>query len=391
MSFDEAIKELEGHESNIRFSRLLTMLWNRMKVWSCALASGITLATVLGILSTSGQVGGSVRTLTIDAPSLAGNLLGVSTQQKVVVYLPPSYMTSPSRRYPVVVLLHGVNDDPEIWTRSWRLPERLDQLIAAGKVREMIVVMPNGRANILGSYYANSPVTGRWEDFITQDLVRYIDREFRTIATAEARGIGGHSMGGFGAIRIGMQHPDLFRTIYALSPCCLDFVEDIGPGNQAWVDALGFRSLTDVDAAARRMDLRSFYTIAYVSLAQVISPNPAKPLLADLPVRIVNGEMVPNEPTYSLWREFFPVTDVRKYRANLRALTALAIDYGIDDQFAHIPTAVPQFSRVLGELRVPYVLEVYVGNHTNRVAERLESHVLPFFSKVLIAEEEKRK
>jgi S-formylglutathione hydrolase len=359
------------------------MLWDCRKAWLYILASGITLAMALGPLSASGQIGGIVRTLTIAAPSLAGNLLGVPTQQKVVVYLPPSYTASTSQRYPVVVLLHGINDDPEIWTRSWRLPERLDRLIAAGKAREMIVVMPNGRANILGSYYVNSPVTGRWEDFITHDIVRHIDRVFRTIATAEARAIGGHSMGGLGALRIGMRHPDIFRTVYALSPCCLDFVEDIGPGNQAWMDALGFRSLADIDAAAQRMDIRLFYAIAYVSLAQVISPNPAKPLLADLPVRTVNGELVPNEPTYSLWREFFPVTEVRKYRANLRALTTLAMDYGIDDQFAHIPTAAPLFSRVLGELRVPYVLEAYAGNHTNRVAERLEFHILPFLSKAL--------
>jgi S-formylglutathione hydrolase FrmB len=329
---------------------------------------------------------GAIRDLTIDAPSLSGNLSGVPTRQRIVVYLPPGYDAAPRRRYPVLLLLHGVNDSPSIWTDAWQLPARLDRLVAAGAIEDMIVVMPNGRTTLLGSYYTNSPVTGRWEDFITTDVVGYVDRQFRTIADPAHRGIAGHSMGGFGALRIGMRRPDLFQAVYALSPCCLDFVEGIGYGNQAWLQAAGFRTRADVDAALTRGDTASFYAAAMIALAQVISPNPLRPpLFADLPVRIVNGEVAPNEPTYSQWRDFLPMSDARTHRTALRTLAGLAIDYGVDDQFADIPAAVPEFSRLLAELRVPHVLDVYAGNHTNRVAERLESHVLPYVSKKLAA------
>jgi S-formylglutathione hydrolase FrmB len=69
--------------------------------------------------------------------------------------------------------------------------------------------------------YSNSVTTGNWEDFIAKELVSYIDKHYRTIAKAESRGLSGHSMGGYGALRIGQKNPGVFSSIYLLSPCCL--------------------------------------------------------------------------------------------------------------------------------------------------------------------------
>jgi len=331
---------------------------------------------VLALLSFAIPSGAAVREVTIHAKSLEGNLLGEPADQKIAVYLPPSYDTS-TKRYPVVYLLHGIADTYAVWTDTWKIPAMLDTLMKSGAAREMIVVMPNGITKALGSFYANSPVAGRWEDYISAELVSYVDKNFRTLARPESRGVVGHSMGGFGAIRMGMHHPDVYQAVYAMSPCCLDFAEDIGWGNPAWARVLAFKSLDDANKALQQGE---FYPMAIIAFSQVITPNPSKPLLADFPIRSSHGELLPSDPTYTIWRDFFPVAEAESRRENLRKLKAFALDYGTSDQFAHIPVATRRLADRLQELRVPFTLSVYDGDHREHVVERLRGIVFPFFS-----------
>ena len=111
---------------------------------------------------------GTVRIVPIHSEALAGNRMGDPADQKYAVYLPPSYAAG-SKHYPVVYLLHGIGDTFEVWTQGWKIPALLDRLIAEKKIGEMIVVMPNGRNRLLGSYYLNSPATGRWSDYIADE------------------------------------------------------------------------------------------------------------------------------------------------------------------------------------------------------------------------------
>ena len=103
----------------------------------------------------------------------------------------------------------------------------MDKAIAGG-LKPMIVVMPDARTRAGGSFYVNSSADGRWEDFITHDLVQSIDSRFRTLpGDRRHRAIAGHSMGGYGALYLAFRHPDVFGSVYALSPCCLEFVGDL--------------------------------------------------------------------------------------------------------------------------------------------------------------------
>ena len=142
----------------------------------------------------------------IPAPSLAGNLLGDMERQAAFVYLPLGYEEEADLHYPVLYLLHGVLDSPEVWIEpvydGMTIQATMDSLIAAGEIGPAIVVMPNGRNAYGGSYYANSPVSGNWADFIARDLVAHVDATYRTIPARESRAILGHSMGGLGAIRL---------------------------------------------------------------------------------------------------------------------------------------------------------------------------------------------
>jgi S-formylglutathione hydrolase len=167
---------------------------------------------------------GTVERIKVHDKALEGNLEGDSADRDVSIYLPPSYAAERNRRYPVIYLLHGYTDSDDLWFGSKphfiNVPAVTDKALASG-AREMIIVMPNAYTGYAGSMYSSSATTGDWEAFVTRDLVSYIDSHYRTIPEAASRGLAGHSMGGYGTVRIGMKNPDVFSSLYILSPCCM--------------------------------------------------------------------------------------------------------------------------------------------------------------------------
>src|SRR4051812_32387484 len=125
---------------------------------------------------------GSWEKIKVHGKSLEGNLEGDSPDRDVFVYLPPSYATSPNRRYPVVYFLHGYAAHAETYWKSLSVPAALDATIADGSVHEMIVVLPDAFTVYDGSMFSNSPTTGDWETYVAKDLTAYIDGHYRTIA-----------------------------------------------------------------------------------------------------------------------------------------------------------------------------------------------------------------
>lgn len=160
---------------------------------------------------------GKIVSKTVHSQALEDNLLGDSPDRSVIIYLPQGYEENPDKRYPVIYLLHGYSDDPFIWTKTRNISNICDTLIEQGAIQHMIIVMPNAKNKYLGSWYTNSSVAGNWEDFITQDLVAYVDSTYRTIPLSASRGIAGHSMGGYGAMKLAMKHPDIYGAAYAVS------------------------------------------------------------------------------------------------------------------------------------------------------------------------------
>ncbi|HEX8357718.1 MAG TPA: alpha/beta hydrolase-fold protein, partial [Segetibacter sp.] len=168
---------------------------------------------------------GSVERIKVHGKGLEGNLEGDDADRDVSVYLPPGYKANPKKRYPVVYFLHGYTDNDAKWygfVKHWiNMPAIVDSVFAAGGSKEMILVTPNAYTRFHGSMYSNSVTTGNWEDFVAKELVAYMDSHYRTIAKPESRGLAGHSMGGYGTMRIGEKYPEIFAGIYMLSPCCL--------------------------------------------------------------------------------------------------------------------------------------------------------------------------
>src|SRR5581483_9862071 len=162
----------------------------------------------------------SVEHIKIHGTSLEGNLEGDTVDRDVIVFLPPSYEKDKHRRYPVVYALHGYSIGAEQWSQEIHVPQTIEGAFAQG-AKDMIVVLPDSKTVHNGSMYSSSVTTGDFEKFISHDLVAYIDAHYRTIPQRASRGLVGHSMGGYGASRIGMKHPDVFGSLYIMSPCCL--------------------------------------------------------------------------------------------------------------------------------------------------------------------------
>ncbi len=329
----------------------------------------LAVAALLAAVSTtlSAQDGGSIERIKVTSPSLEGNLQGNPVERDVVVYLPPSYEAESDRRYPVLYQLHGWLPSAEVWSRMIDLKQGANAAIAGGSAREMIIVVPDALTIFEGSMYSTSVTTGDFEGFIVRDLVGYIDSHYRTIPERAGRGLSGHSMGGYGTVRLAMKHPELYSSFYAMSSCCLaPYVAD-DAGNRA---AAEIATLEEADAAA-------VFTKVPLSLAAAWSPNPSKPpLYFDFPLQ--NGEIQPL--IIAKWNANVPLAMIDQYVRNLRRYDAIGLEVGLQDGLIE---ANRQLSRVLNEYGIEHSFETYEGDHTNRVAERFAGWVLPFFSEHL--------
>src|SRR5215217_924470 len=221
----------------------------------------------------------------VHGTALEGNLEGDAVDRDLFVFLPPSYAKQKSRRYPVVYALHGYSIGAEQWTHEIHVPQTIEGAFAQG-AQEMIVVVPDSKTLHNGSMYSSSVTTGDFEQFISRDLVAYIDARYRTLPNRLSRGLVGHSMGGYGATRIGMKHAEMFGILYIMSPCCLS-PRPAGPANPEMEKQLAAVK-TPEDSAKL-----SFFLRAQLATAAAWSPNPKNPpLYLDLPTK--NGEAQPD-------------------------------------------------------------------------------------------------
>jgi S-formylglutathione hydrolase FrmB len=315
---------------------------------------------------------GKVERVKVHGASLEGNLMGETASPEVSIYLPPSYATDTARRYPVVYLLHGyTGTDLGYFGPTGRQTQAIaERVFDRGEAREMILVMPNCMNAYGGCMYSNSVTAGDWEGYIADDLVAYVDQHYRTIATRAGRGLGGHSMGGYGAIRIGMKRPDVFSAIYALSSCCLN-EGTVRPGRSNEPSAAEL--VTSID------DVRGRRGGAAGTLARAAAwaPNPANPpLYLDLPTK--SGVVQPEVAVK--WAANSPVAMLDQYVPNLKKYTAIALDIGLQDGLI---TSNQVLVDRLNRFGVPHTFETYEGDHGNRISQRLEEKVLPFFSRHL--------
>jgi enterochelin esterase-like enzyme len=321
----------------------------------------------------------TVEHIKIHGAALEGNLEGDAVDRDAIVFLPPSYEKDKKRHYPVVYALHGYSIGAEQWTKEIHVPQTIEGAFSQG-AKEMIVVLPDSKTIYNGSMYSSSVTTGDFENYVARDVVAYMDAHYRTIPNRTSRGLVGHSMGGYGASRIGMKHPDVFGALYIMSPCCMSPMAGGGPGPADQMKERAIAGEKKVAAAKSPADLAAQspgFASAQYATAAAWAPDPKNPpLYFDLPTK----DGVPVPEIQAKYAANSPLAFVDQYIGNLKQYRAIAMDVGDQDGLRFDTTKLHD---ILDHYGIANSFEVYSGTHTSAVADRFQNHVMPFFSKNL--------
>ena len=305
---------------------------------------------------------------------LEGNPLGDPHVREFPVYLPPQYVTEPDRRFPVAWLLAGYTG----WAgmkvkkeKAWEepLPHVLDRLMTSDgdeALEPMIVVFPDCFTRFGGSQFRNSPVTGRYEDYLVHELVPFIDGRFRTIPDRSHRAVLGKSSGGYGAMIMGMWHPDVFGMICSTAGdsyfeyCCPG---DIGKTFQALRKHDGAEGFVEHFFGKRSKSGHDIGAMMIIAYAQCYSPNPDVPgIFADLPFDLDSGEL--RADVWDKWLACDPVRMVEEHAEALRSLELIYLDAGTRDEWA-LDVGQRIVASRLEQHGIDYQLEEFEGGHMN--------------------------
>jgi enterochelin esterase-like enzyme len=308
------------------------------------------------------------------------NPLGDPVERDTSVYLPPGY-DDDDRRFPVLFSLPAYTSSGPAQL-NWRnhgenLPQRLDRLIADGRLAPVLVVMPDTYTALGGNQFVDSPALGDYASHIALELVAEVDRRFRTIPEAEARGLFGKSSGGFGALHLASRFPGVFGGVACHAGDC-GFDRVYARDFPTCCDELA-RFDGDVEAfvadfwRARRPSGRAFHALMTLCLAASYSPAPGRPLNLELPFDRTTARV--DDAVWARWLAFDPVCYERERLDALSALRGLWIDAGNRDQyFIHYGTR--EFARRLSEAGIEHHHEEFDGTHSG-LDWRLD-HSLPW-------------
>lgn len=325
------------------------------------LVMGVTLAGLIAAAPARAAGEAVVETIKVHSAAIEGNLEGNSADRDVIVVLPPSYKSDAKKRYPVVYFLHGYFAKAEMYDGLVKFGEAMTGEAAKG--HEFILVVPDSYTKFGGAMYSNSVTTGNFEGFIARDLVAYVDAHYRTIARPAARGLSGHSMGGYGTLKIAMKYPGVFSSIYAMSACCLS-ARTVNPEADRKLEALSVQDAMKAE----------FGTRATFAAASAWSPNPEKaPFFFDLGTK----DGVAQPAVLAEWAANAPNAMIAQYVPSLKGLKAMALDVGDKDFLLEDNKAM---NALLTRFGIAHDWTIYDGDHGNRVASRFREFVLPFFA-----------
>lgn len=279
---------------------------------------------------------GRVERVAFTSEVLKSNPCGDPAARTVPVYLPPGYDEAASTRYPVVFCLTGytgrgvmlLNEDG--WAPN--IAQRMDGLLASGRVEPMILVMPDCFTRYGGSQYIDSNATGRYEEHLVRELVPWADATYRT--RPDRRGVMGKSSGGVGAITQGMRHPEVFHAVACHSGdmlfeyCYLpDFPKFLNGVQKAGGVGAFFRQFED----SPRKKHEDLTVLNILAMASCYSPDPSEELGIALPFDLHTGRL--REDVWARWLEWDPARLVARYESALGSLRLLFIDCGIRDEW----------------------------------------------------------
>jgi len=299
---------------------------------------------------------------TFHSPSIKGNLFGDSPDRQVIVYLPPSYDDGNDQVYPVVYLLHGYTGDSELWVDGryamngrtvGNILNSMDVWLGDGRVNEMIIVMPDANTKFDGSFYTNSIAAGNWSDYISRDLVDYIDSNYRTLPQRESRGVVGHSMGGYGGIKLGILYPEVFGCMGGIGG-----VYDIRRDTDS--DPAGYAYASTIEDWAHLGAYK-----AYVNICVLFAPNPDRPpFYCDFPFVYTETDprkVVKVDDVYNKFMEHDILEMIDNRVSTISKMRAIYIDCGTNDW--PLISDARKLHQKLSDLGVEHVYKEFAGDH----------------------------
>ncbi|MBB6096122.1 pimeloyl-ACP methyl ester carboxylesterase [Povalibacter uvarum] len=348
------------------------------------LRSGCLVLLLVGatIPALATEKAGAVADLELSSPSLEENIIGIDPVRRIKIYLPPGYDTS-RKSYPVIYYFHSVFWSNRQMFQDGGVQRLFDRAIAEGTIPPFVFVAGDFTTPHVGTFFGNSPVSGRWIDHIVDEIVPAIDARFRTIRTPAGRGLAGDFLGGYAALKLAMMYPDRFSAVYALHPIGtsgglipISSRPDWGKMNRArsW-DDLADDGLSQV----------------FMAMAQSYLPNAQRPpFYCDLMVE-ANGGTLELDSTHAerLQSQFLLDRLLPRYAQNLKRLAGIQFDWGRYDVNQDHVAANQSFTRRLDDLGVPHYAEEYRGNHYEMNWSehgRVEDRMLPFFARLLAFE-----
>ena len=355
---------------------------------------------------------GSLLVLEHTSRILRYNPLGDPHVRKLAVWLPPQYDGSGRRRFPVLYDFVGFTGSGLAHT-SWKpfgdnVPERAARLIREGKMGQTIVVFPDCFTALGGNQYVNSGAIGNYADYLTREIIPFVDREFRTLPSREHRGCFGKSSGGYGAIVHAMRYAKYWGAIANHSgDACFDFVywadwpntlnelsrhrrpsrragrydarrESKRDGLEKGFDDGRIRRFLDHVWSKEKLSSAEGHCIMNLCMAATYDPDPRAPNGFRVPFNLESGEPLPQR--WRRWRRNDPIHLVTRYRRNLRSMRGIYIDCGWRDQY-HIHYGTRILAKRLAETGIRHTYEEFDDNHSD-IDYRMDVS-LPFLYRAL--------
>ena len=353
---------------------------------------------------------GTIVILEHESKVLKGNPLRDPHVRRLPVWLPPQYDASPGKRFPVLFDLAGFTGSG-LGHIGWKnfnenIPERVARLVHEQKMPPAILVFPDCFTALGGNQYINSSAVGRYADYLTRELVPFVDREFRTLATRDHRGCFGKSSGGYGAIVHGMQHPDVWGAIADHSGDCYfelvyghDWPNTLTelakyrdkPQVAGRYDVMkmsrrtgrGFddgrvRRFLETVWRKHRLSMAEGHALMNICMASTYDPDPRAPNGFRLPYDLETGEPLPQR--WKKWLAHDPIHLVSRYARSLKSLRGIFLDCGWRDQY-HIHYGMRILSKRLRAAGVEHRYEEFDDTHSD-IDYRLDVS-LPFLLKAL--------
>jgi S-formylglutathione hydrolase FrmB len=357
---------------------------------------------------------GRVVVLEHDSRILRDNPLRDPHVRSLAVWLPPQYDEGAGRgrgrRFPVLYDLVGFTGSG-LSHIAWRnfsenVPERVARLVHDRRMGPTILVFPDCFTALGGNQYVNSSAIGNYADYLTREIVPFVDGEFRTLASRDHRGCFGKSSGGYGAIIHGMRHPSTWGAIADHSgDAYFDFVywhdwpntlnelakyrarpTKNGPydvrkmekGADRGADDGRVRRFLEAVWTKPKLSMAEGHCIMNLCMAATYDPDPRAPNRFRLPFNLETGEVLPER--WKRWQANDPVNLVHRYRKNLASLRGIYIDCGSRDQY-HIQYGSRILSKRLSQARIAHTYEEFDDNHSD-IDYRMDVS-LPFLSRAL--------